>query len=515
MSAVFETVDNLYQHIFVSATEGIIISDLEEGTVLAANPAAAEMHGYDQKAFCGLTLQGFLHEKSYPLFKDYCHLISQGNSFEKIAKHIRQDGSHFSVEWRAVGIKYQNHDCALALLRDISKRILLQDKLKERMRERAKEQSTLLRISQALSSTLELQPELILEQLKLLINYSHAGLFTLEDSTLIALSINGIDLLEKPLPFRIRLNGKKTLETLFNDHQPIRIANLKNDDPDAVFLRSLLENGSSILLEGVKSWMWVPLAVKKRIVGGIGIAHEEENFFTPHHAELAMTIANQAAITLVNSELYENAQAYAALNERQRISQNLHDAVNQSLFSAGLIAEVLPSLWEREPEEARRSLEDLRRLTRGAMAEMRVLLAELRPATLIDAELGDLLLLLGNAFSGRTNIPADVSVIGVRSLPSEIQLTLYRICQEALNNIAKHANAKKVELDLNLTPDGLRLLIRDDGCGFDTSKLLTSGHYGLSMIRERAEAIGAKLNITSEPRKGTEINIIWNEERSN
>ena len=379
------------------------------------------------------------------------------------------------------------------------------------MNEQAQEQSTLLRISHALSSTLELQPHLILDQLKILIDYSHASLFTLEDSTLITLSINGIDQLDKPLPFCIRLNGKKTLETLFNEHQPIRIANITSADPDAVFLRSLLENGSAILLKGMKSWMWVPLAIKKRIVGGIGIAHEEQSFFTHHQAELAMTIANQAAITLVNSELYENAQAYAASHERQRIAQNLHDAVNQSLFSAGLIAEVLPRLWEREPEEARRSLEDLRRLTRGAMAEMRVLLAELRPDSLIDAELGDLLLLLVNAYSGRTNIPADLTVIGERRLPPETQVTLYRICQEALSNIAKHANAKKVEIALNFTLKGLKLLIRDDGCGFDTSKPSPSGHYGLSMIGERAEAIDAKLAIISQPGEGTQIKICWEE----
>jgi two-component system nitrate/nitrite sensor histidine kinase NarX len=93
---------------------------------------------------------------------------------------------------------------------------------------------------------------------------------------------------------------------------------------------------------------------------------------------------------MVNAELKQQAQALAVLEERQRLAHNLHDAINQSLFSAGLIAEVLPRLWDRDQEEARRSLEDLRRLTRGAMAEMRALLAELRPSTLTDAELGDL-----------------------------------------------------------------------------------------------------------------------------
>jgi PAS domain S-box-containing protein len=511
MGSAFKKTDNLYQNIFESASDGIIISDLEEGKILAANPIVAEMHGYDQKVFCGLTLQSFIHKKSLPLFTEFSRTIRQGNSFERTAKHIRQDGSQFWIEWRAVRIKFHNQDCALALVRDISKRVQREEKLKQRMRERVQEQSILQRISYALSSTLELQPQLILDQLKILINYSHASLHTLQDSTLITLSINGIDHLEEPLPYRIRLNGKKTLETLFNEHQPIWIANLASDDPDAVFLRSLLENGSAILLKGMKSWMWVPLAVKKRIVGGIGIAHEKHNFFTHHHAELAMTIANQAAITLVNAELYKNAQAYAAYHERQRIAQNLHDAVNQSLFSAGLIAEVLPRLWEREPQEARRSLEDLRRLTRGAMAEMRALLAEIRPDTLIDTELEDLLLLLGNAFSGRTNIPVDVTVKGERDLPSKTKVTLYRICQEVFNNIAKHAGASLAEIFLNLTPKGLELRISDNGCGFDPSKPTISGHYGLSMIDERAAEIGARLTIISQPGEGTEINICWNE----
>ena len=97
---------------------------------------------------------------------------------------------------------------------------------------------------------------------------------------------------------------------------------------------------------------------------------------------------------MVNAELYGNAQALAVLEERQRLARNLHDAVNQSLFSAGLIAEVLPRLWDRDQDLARQSLEDLRRLTRGAMAEMRALLASFS-STLTDADLGDLLRLLG------------------------------------------------------------------------------------------------------------------------
>lgn len=199
----------------------------------------------------------------------------------------------------------------------------------------------------------------------------------------------------------------------------------------------------------------------------------------------------------------------ATLQERQRLAQNLHDAVNQSLFSASLIAEVLPRLWLRNPEEAQQSLEDLRRLTRGAMAEMRGLLAELRPLVLTDSDLGDLLRQLGDALTGRTNIPVQVTVVGEGSLPTDVQVAFYRVCQEALNNIAKHAWADQVELDLHYDAGAAELHICDNGRGFDPTHI-PAGHYGLSMMRERAKAISAELTVASQPGQGAEIVIHWN-----
>jgi two-component system nitrate/nitrite sensor histidine kinase NarX len=122
--------------------------------------------------------------------------------------------------------------------------------------------------------------------------------------------------------------------------------------------------------------MWVPLAIEGRLLGSLGFAHRKIDYFTPHHASLSLSMADQIAIKMHNAELYQQVREVAALQERQALARNLHDAVNQSLFSAGLIAEVLPRLWERDPVEGQQSLEDLRRLTRGALAEMRGLLAE-------------------------------------------------------------------------------------------------------------------------------------------
>jgi signal transduction histidine kinase len=147
------------------------------------------------------------------------------------------------------------------------------------------------------------------------------------------------------------------------------------------------------------------------------------------------------------------------------------------------------------------------------MAEMRALLAELRPSTLTDADLGDLLRLLGNAFTGRTNISATVTVVGEGNLPAEAQVAIYRICQEALNNIAKHAGASKVEINLKHDGNSIELGIHDNGQGFDPEQPIPSGHYGLSMMRERAEEVGAQLLITSQVGHGTELIICWKENK--
>jgi PAS domain S-box-containing protein len=520
----------LYENIFEGAADGLIIADLKTGRVVRANPAACALLGCTGTEFVGMLPKTYIHPDSLQNFSNFLKAFRVGSAFDTHVLHVRCDGSTFPAEWHATAFPYQGRACLLGVVRDVSQRIRAEKKLHERVEARTREQTTLLEISHSLASTLELQPGLILEQLREIIEYTHAVLFGLSDSTLTALAVRGLEGLEEAEPFLVRLEGFETLQVLFNGHRPIRIADVTGRDPQAVFLRALLNGKAGLLLKDVRSWMWSPLAVKGRIIGGLGIAHAKRNYFTAHQAALALSMADQVAITMVNAELYEHAQALAALQERQRLAQNLHDAVNQSLFSAGLIAEVLPRLWERDQAEARHSLEDLRRLTRGALAEMRELLAELRPSVLTDSSLGDLLRQLANAFTGRTNIPVSVKIAGEHVLPAEIQVALYRICQEALNNIAKHAGARQVEIELQyesearvdtgtsnlqagaphqIAVSSVEMLIRDNGAGFNTGNIAAPGHYGLGMMLERAEAVKAQLTVTSQPGSGTEVRLCW------
>lgn len=501
-----------YRLIFEAASDGMIISSVETGCVMDANPAAIAMHGYTRDEFIGLHLTAYLHPGSQPHFTQaHSATRPKGGPLDLTAVHLKKNGAAFDVEVRRTALPFQGQPCVLSILRDVSERVKAEHLLRQRVELHTREQSTLLEISQTLASALELKPGLILDQLRVLIEYTHAELFVLDGTAMVALAVRGSQRLEETVPFSIRLKGPETLLKLFNAHQPDRIADVWSTlDPSAQFLRSILGEQTEMLLDGVHAWMWVPVAVKNRVIGSVGVAHVEKNYFTAHHADLALTVANQAAIALINAELYEHAQAFAALQERQRLAQNLHDAVNQSLFSAGLIADVLPRLWERDQDEARKSLNDLRRLTRAAQAEMRALLAELRPSAITDTDLGDLLHLLGNALAGRVNLPVTVTVAKEISLPPETQVAFYRICQEALNNIAKHAKAGQVEIDLKQTGPVIELHIRDDGRGFEPEDNLPEhGHYGLNMMRERAEAAGASLTIKSEPGRGTELRLQW------
>jgi len=261
-----------------------------------------------------------------------------------------------------------------------------------------------------------------------------------------------------------------------------------------------------------------PLAVAGPAGGGLVLLYEQERAFAQEDMELGLTLVDHAALAIANAELRDKAEQVAAETERSRLARDLHDAVTQTLFSASLIAEVLPRLWEADPAEGRQLLQELRQLSRGALAEMRTLLLELRPAALMEASLGDLLRQLAEAFTGRTSMPVRLQVEGHCALPPDVHVALYRIAQEALNNVAKHAHATEVHIDLRWSctppnPEGrqeheAQLRIGDNGCGFDL-RSAPADRLGLGIIRERAQAVGAALDIRSEVGKGTEITVIW------
>jgi len=229
-----------------------------------------------------------------------------------------------------------------------------------------------------------------------------------------------------------------------------------------------------------------------------------------YRRQLEQRIAERTdELSQANELLREKAAQDAVIAERTRLARDLHDAVTQTLFSTTLIADVLPELWEMNHAEGQRRLEELRHLTRGALAEMRTLLVELRPNALVEVPLPTLLRQLVEALAGRSRMNIQLSAEGERKLPADVQVGMYRIAQEALNNVVKHAKASEAVMTLRMGAT-VRLTVSDNGKGFDPS-LVTADHLGLKIMRERVEAIGAKLSVYSEPGEGTQISVFWEE----
>ena len=225
-------------------------------------------------------------------------------------------------------------------------------------------------------------------------------------------------------------------------------------------------------------------------------------------AKLVAGQESAAALAAEHAHLLEQAKEMAAAEERSRLAHDLHDSVTQTLYSASLIAQVLPVIWQRSPDEGARNLIKLRQLVRGAVAEMRTLLFELRPAALEAADLGVLLQQLGDVLTGHTRTPVTVMVDGEAELPIDLKIAVYRIVQEAFNNIAKHAGATKVEVTLHLSADAASIQVHDDGRGFDPTQV-PGERMGVRIMAERAAGINAHFSVTSAPGQGTTVSFDW------
>jgi PAS domain S-box-containing protein len=260
--------------------------------------------------------------------------------------------------------------------------------------------------------------------------------------------------------------------------------------------------------EAVYSSMASPLVMGEELLGVLTIDRFELLPYTQDDADILRAFANQAAIAIKNAELYQQAKTAAVIQERNRLAQELHDAVNQTLFTASIMAEALPQVWEKDPEQGYRGLKEIQQLTRGALAEMRTLLLELRPQAITEKTFGDLMSHLTKAVSSRTRIPIDIALQNDAILPPDVQVSLYRIAQETFNNIVKHSEASFVKVFLDIEPENASIVIEDNGLGFEIDEILL-GHLGLEIMRERARNIGADLVIISQPNHGTRIEAIW------
>jgi PAS domain S-box-containing protein len=288
-----------------------------------------------------------------------------------------------------------------------------------------------------------------------------------------------------------------------------------------------------------------PIIVGGAPYGGLALLYHEPRTFTPDERALTGMLCDQVAVAIENANLRVQATRASVLAERTRLAREFHDAVTQTLFSASLVASALPDIFDADPSAGRQGLDNLRTLTHTALAEMRTLLVELRPAALTEKPLGDLLRQLGEAMSSQAQAAIVVEVMPGAGgpLPPNVQIALYRIAQEALNNAAKYAHARQVRVQLRVSGERIVLRIRDDGAGFATDhraavttirtgsyaddehrrpphaflttdgagspEVSGSGRSGIAIMRERARSVGASFALRSRAGWGTRIVVRW------
>jgi PAS domain S-box-containing protein len=263
------------------------------------------------------------------------------------------------------------------------------------------------------------------------------------------------------------------------------------------------------LRTGTQAIACLPLIIHDKLIGSLGMSFPTPQNFNAEDRDYLTALAQQSAQALVRAKLSEQAKEMAVVQERQRLARELHDGATQSIFTANILIETLPRIWQRSPEKALGLVEQVHQLTQGAGSEMRMLLYEFRPENIIKASLVDLINHLVRGLKNRKVIDITFNITGdqTQTLPEKAHITFYRIAQEGLNNIAKHGRATHIHMRLRYTKAYVALVIHDDGQGFDTKKI--SSGFGLNSMRERAEDIGASLNICSQIGQGTKIALLW------
>lgn len=255
-----------------------------------------------------------------------------------------------------------------------------------------------------------------------------------------------------------------------------------------------------------KFYLGVPFKSKGKVLGVANLTSRQIRAWEQSDLDLLRAIGSQIAIAIDNARLYQQASQLAVMDERNRLARDLHDSVTQTLFSITLTAESARAMYDRKPEKVQGQLDRLQNLARGALAEMRSLIFQLRPAALQEQGLVAALEKHIAALRGKEAFVIDFEVKGERRLSDEHEQTLYRIAQEAFNNITKHAEATHVWVTLEIDDQGATLTIKDNGIGFEADSVLGRKDrvsLGLTSMQERTELAGGTYKIESTPGNGT------------
>ncbi len=298
-----------------------------------------------------------------------------------------------------------------------------------------------------------------------------------------------------PLPRRHGL-----LAAMLKDTQPFRTPDVRKDPrfqwwPDAH--------------PRMSSFLGVPVVSQGKVIAAFYLTDKMgATEFSQADQETIEMLAAHAAVAIENARLYERSREFSVIEERNRLARDLHDSVTQTLFGMSLTAEAAAAGIDRDPDGAKEQLQSLRDLARAALQEMRSLIFELRPAELEADGLVPTLQKHIDVVRRITRREIELREDGYESQSTVVEKELFRIVQEALNNAVKHSQAGRIEIELTLREGRLKLVVSDQGVGFDPSDpQIRARRLGITSMEERTEQLGGELRIESTVGRGTRVEL--------
>lgn len=504
-----------YRSIVESSLDGIMIVQNER--LVYVNPSAINIFGYASAE----EMQS-LHftETVAPPNKPYLTLTPDGRSIgDEVLRNyelrgLTKQGKMIDLEANAHVIAWNDHPAVQASFRTITERKMLE-------REQTLwlwEQETLSDIDRKLVGVVDLNKifAAILQHTLNLTRAHFGGVLLFDESNL---HIQWNSMCGNTLQHTAEMfQPSDTLRDILRREDPLIIQNSKTNTQYPLSRLSLVGE------EQLISTAWLPLIVEGKHRGMLVVGYRQYHDFAGREMRLLTSLAEKHSIAMVNAQLYTDllqrekeleilsgARVQAQEDERRRIAREIHDGLGQMLTAIKFNLEILEDMITAGKDERER-IDDMKNLLDSVMKEAREISYNLMPSVLEDFGLAPALQLLSEQFANRTNVKVQFQAHGVNDrFDTNLEIGLYRIAQESLNNISKHAEATEVNLQIIHHSKGIRLVIEDNGKGITTQPSLIratgKGGMGLPGMRDRASSIGGALTIDSTPNHGTLITV--------
>ena len=493
--------EELYRSVVEQAAENIFLVDAETKRVLEANAALRRSLGYSPEEIKRMTLYDIVAHDLEDVDRNIEQILEDGRRFVGERQYRRKDGSLIDVEVNAGAISYGGLRALCVVAHDITERKMAEEALRHSLDALL----ALYETGQVLSSSLD-REEIGSRLLEIMGRVPGT----------MAAAINLSDDLASLRTWRTV--GSERILASIRDEPGIRAARrgaFETEDKKLFELR-----GSALPAERLVG-LFVPLRVRDRVIGVLEV-YGPESLAESGAVETFVSLANQAASALENARLYEELATRgrrlhelvrllltAQEEERRRVAYDIHDGLAQTVAAAYQHLQVFARHHPPESPTAWEELQEALEIVQQAVGEARQVISDMRPTVLDDFGLAAAIRVQVETLRSEGWDVDYEEALGEERLPTEMETTLFRVAQEALTNVRKHARASRAHVTLERSGETVRLLVRDQGRGFRPGDTLNEGgpgeRVGLSGMRERISLLGGRFEIHSEPGSGTSV----------